>query len=109
MAGIIAGQAPSDVLPVVLEREQVMRLEEQLEITPQRQTVTRIHPLSQEHQQSKLHGVAPRCRLISLRVLDERGQGRSSHIIRALEYIREELNDNPKDLRVHGGESQYRL
>jgi subtilisin family serine protease len=40
--------------------------------------------------------------LISLRVLDEKGEGRSSDVIRALEYIRETLNDNPKMLRVHG-------
>jgi subtilisin family serine protease len=35
-------------------------------------------------------------------VLDEKGAGRSSNIVRALEYIREKLNDNPKLLRVHG-------
>ena len=46
--------------------------------------------------------MAPGCRLVSLRVLDENGDGRSSDIIRALEYIREKLNDNPKLLRVHG-------
>jgi serine protease AprX len=41
-------------------------------------------------------------RLISLRVLDEKGEGRSSDLIRALGYIRETLNDNPKVLRVQG-------
>jgi len=46
--------------------------------------------------------VAQDCRLISLRVLNENGEGRSSDVIRALEYIRETLNDNPKMLRVHG-------
>jgi subtilisin family serine protease len=50
----------------------------------------------------RLRGVAPRCKLISLRVLDDRGYSRSSDIIRALAYIRETLNDNPKLLRVHG-------
>jgi serine protease AprX len=51
---------------------------------------------------SHLRGVAPRCKLISLRVLDDKGEGRSSDVMRALEYIRERLNDDPKMLRVHG-------
>jgi len=46
--------------------------------------------------------MAPNCRLISLRVLDGNGDGRSSDVIRALDYVRERLNDNPKLLRVHG-------
>ncbi|MEO6982306.1 MAG: S8 family serine peptidase, partial [Edaphobacter sp.] len=49
-----------------------------------------------------LHGVAPQCKLVSLKVLDDDGQGRSSDIMRALAYIREELNGDPKLLRVHG-------
>lgn len=49
-----------------------------------------------------IRGVAPQCRLISLRVLDGNGEGRSSDVIRALDYVRERLNDNPKLLRVHG-------
>ena len=35
-------------------------------------------------------------------MLDENGEGRSSDVIRALEYVRETLNDNPRMLRVHG-------
>ena len=50
----------------------------------------------------KMRGVAPKTRLISLKVLDEKGDGRSSAVIRALEYVREKLNDNPKLMRVHG-------
>ena len=50
----------------------------------------------------RLRGMAPNCRLISLRVLNSKGEGRSSDVIRALDYIREQLNDNPKLLRVHG-------
>ena len=49
-----------------------------------------------------MRGIAPNCRLISLRVLDSNGEGRSSDVIRALAYVRERLNDNPKLLRVHG-------
>jgi subtilisin family serine protease len=49
-----------------------------------------------------LHGVAPKCKLISLRVLDENGTGRSSDVIRALDYVRERLNHDPRLPRVHG-------
>jgi subtilisin family serine protease len=49
-----------------------------------------------------LHGVAPKCKLISLRVLDDFGTGRSSDVIRALDYIRERLNHDPRLPRVHG-------
>jgi len=49
-----------------------------------------------------LHGVAPHCTLVSLKVLDKDGAGRVSDIMRALVYVREDLNDDPKMLRVHG-------
>ena len=49
-----------------------------------------------------LHGVAPNCTLVSLKVLDENGTGHVTDIMRALVYVREQLNDDPKMLRVHG-------
>ncbi|MET0397908.1 MAG: S8 family peptidase [Longimicrobiaceae bacterium] len=49
-----------------------------------------------------LHGVAPECLLVSLKVLDQAGEGRVSDVMRALVYVREHLNDDPKMLRVHG-------
>ena len=51
---------------------------------------------------SQLRGVAPKCNLISLKVLDNDGAGRASNVMHALQYIREELNGDPKLLRVHG-------
>lgn len=51
---------------------------------------------------TRLRGVAPSCKLVSLKVLDGNGAGQSSNIMRALQYIREELNGDPKILRVHG-------
>jgi subtilisin family serine protease len=51
---------------------------------------------------ARLRGVAPECRIVSLRVLDRDGVGRASDIIRALQYVREDLNGDPKLLRVHG-------
>lgn len=49
-----------------------------------------------------MHGVAPQCLLVSLKVLKEDGTGLVSDIMRALVYVREDLNDDPKMLRVHG-------
>ena len=49
-----------------------------------------------------IRGVAPQCKLVSLKVLDAKGRGSTSNIMLALKYIREELNDDPKLLRVHG-------
>jgi serine protease AprX len=51
---------------------------------------------------STLHGVAPECQLVSLKVIDATGEGRVSDVMRALVYIREQLNDDPKLLRIHG-------
>ncbi len=49
-----------------------------------------------------IRGVAPECRLVSLKILDGRGQGRASDVLRAIEYIRTVLNAHPKVMRVHG-------
>lgn len=49
-----------------------------------------------------LRGVAPACRIVSLKVLDADGHGRTSDIIRALQYLHDEVNGDPRLLRVHG-------
>ena len=51
---------------------------------------------------ARLTGVAPRCKLVSLKVLDDTGQSKSTDVIRALQYVREEVNGNGKLLRIHG-------
>lgn len=48
-----------------------------------------------------ISGMAPQCRVLSLRALDENGRGLSSSLIAALEYI-QELNGNGRRIRVHG-------
>jgi serine protease AprX len=98
VAGIITGRAPEKTRVVVLERESAINPEDE---THPRKTET-VAKVVSERETKRFHGVAQDCRLISLRVLDENGEGRSSDVIRALEYIRETLNDNPKMLRVHG-------
>jgi serine protease AprX len=101
VAGIIAGSAPKDADIVVIESED--SIDEGMIEDDQhaRVKVTRERIVSGK-ETKRFHGVATECRLISLRVLDKNGEGRSSDVIRALEYVRETLNDNPKMLRVHG-------
>jgi subtilisin family serine protease len=49
----------------------------------------------------KISGMAPRCRLLSLKVLDDEGVGVVSNLIAAIEYI-QQLNGYGRRLRVHG-------
>ena len=49
-----------------------------------------------------IRGVAPQCKLVSLKVLNDDGEGRASDIIRAMQYIREDVNHDPKLVRIHG-------
>ena len=48
-----------------------------------------------------ISGMAPQCRLLSLKVLDEKGKGQASSLIAAIEYI-QRLNDYGRTVRVHG-------
>jgi serine protease AprX len=50
---------------------------------------------------TRMTGMAPACRLLSLKVLDKDGRGEASSIITALEYI-QELNGYGRRIRVHG-------
>ncbi len=48
-----------------------------------------------------ISGMAPMCKLVSLKVLDNQGQGNVSNLITALEYI-QQINDYGRRLRIHG-------
>ncbi|HUD27757.1 MAG TPA: S8 family peptidase [Novosphingobium sp.] len=48
-----------------------------------------------------LTGVAPLAKIMSLKVLDDKGNGRASNLIAALEYL-EEVNTHGRLIRVHG-------
>ena len=54
----------------------------------------------------ELSGMAPECELVSLKVLRRNAQGdwvtSSSALIKALTYIRQEVNVDPAVLRIHG-------
>ncbi|MDB5385056.1 MAG: putative serine peptidase, partial [Planctomycetaceae bacterium] len=103
VAGIIAGRAPLPVTgtngrPAIIARaiEHQFRYNEQTEKVDSRFSECKLDELD------RTHGVAMQCKLVSLRVLDKTGNGRSSDVIRALEYIRENINDDRRLMRVHG-------
>jgi serine protease AprX len=50
---------------------------------------------------ASMTGMAPRCRLLSLKVLDRNGKGKASNLIAALEYV-QDLNGYGRRLQVHG-------
>jgi serine protease AprX len=50
----------------------------------------------------RLTGVAPQCKIVSLKVLSEQGTSRSTDVLRALQYVREKVNGHGKLLRIHG-------
>lgn len=96
VAGIIAGQAPGP------DESAVTVLEHCYKTSPDGKKIKATLSERLLRANVRPRGVAPLCRLISLRVLDQEGQGRSSQVIQALEYVRESINDNPKMMRVHG-------
>jgi len=46
-------------------------------------------------------GMAPKCKLVSLKVLDEFGMGRASNVIAAIAHV-QVLNGHGRDLKIHG-------
>ena len=49
----------------------------------------------------KISGMAPQCKLVSLKVLDDSGDGQASNLIAALAYI-QEMNSHGRYLHIHG-------
>jgi len=95
VAGILAGGLP-DRLPEDLSLEVLERVGD-----PNQPELPRIHQ-RELPTPALLAGMAPECRLISLKALDDRGGGSSMNVVRALEHVRRELNGSGKLLRVHG-------
>jgi serine protease AprX len=48
-----------------------------------------------------ISGMAPKCKLVSLRVLDKDGKGSASNLIAAIQWI-QEINGHGRRVRVHG-------
>jgi serine protease AprX len=96
VAGIIAGGLVSDT-PIEKYRVYEAVLTPLPDSTHQKTLKTR-----HVERPEQLRGVAPRCKIVSLKVLDDNGEGNASDIIRAMRYIREDVNGDPKLLRIHG-------
>lgn len=88
VAGIIAGQVIADEGPKIVAT--VRRRSESGDVTTD--VIDDIPVIS---------GMAPQCKLLSLKVLDDNGNGLASNLIAALEYI-QELNGGGRRIRVHG-------
>ncbi|MEG3439790.1 S8 family peptidase [Pannus brasiliensis CCIBt3594] len=87
VAGIIAGEViATDKEPITVVSRQ---RDERGEVNVNTMEIDRIS------------GMAPRCKILSLKVLDSKGKGNTSNIIAALEYI-QEINGYGRRLRIHG-------
>jgi serine protease AprX len=88
VAGIIAGESKATPGKPILA---ISRQQEQGG-DPQYQRINDIEAIS---------GVAPQCKLLSLRILDEHGEGDASSLIAAIGYI-QQLNGDGRHILVHG-------
>lgn len=93
VAGVIAGELPRGTWP-----ESKTRVAERVRDPATGDVVYEDRSLDAV---PALAAVAPRTKLVSLRVLDDEGNGRTSAIIEALRYVRE-VNAAAKFLRIHG-------
>jgi serine protease AprX len=87
VAGIIAGE----MLPTA--EQQIFAISRQRDETGEVK--------SEQTSLERISGMAPKCKLLSLKVLNEDGKGSTSNIIAALEYI-QEINGYGRRLRIHG-------
>jgi serine protease AprX len=109
VAGIISGSLPADSQEVregARKRTRRTTYEVFEQVFESNTDGSRRPPRLPHHRSvpeaSSLRGVAPGCLLVSLKVMDAAGNCRVSDVMRALAYVREQLNSAPKLLRVHG-------
>ena len=86
VAGIIAGEMTKEDGEITTETRY---RDETGEIT----TITK--------KENAISGMAPRCKLVSMKVLDDNGQGEASNLIAAIEAI-QEINGDGRRIRIHG-------
>ena len=94
VAGIIAGE-----LAMVETRENPEGKRKVRAFTRVRDEVGNI--VTQEKEPGLMTGMAPRCKLLSLKVLDGEGKGKASNLIAAISYI-QEMNGHGRRIRIHG-------
>lgn len=86
VAGIIAGEMTEENGEITTETRYRDETGEIKTITKKEKTIS---------------GMAPRCNLVSMKVLDDNGQGEASNLIAALEAI-QEINGDGRCIRIHG-------
>jgi serine protease AprX len=92
VAGIIAGEWP--VTPETAEQDRPTAVSRYLKKDTEDVEI-------QQTRLSRAAGMAPKCKLVSLRVLDENGKGSVSNLIAALNHI-QEINGYGRRLLIHG-------
>ncbi|MGV3639791.1 MAG: S8 family peptidase [Adhaeribacter sp.] len=90
VAGIIAGEVPAEAAQARKLQALTRYRNEQGEI------VHEASPLA-----NGISGMAPRCQLVSLKVLNEQGVGQASSLIAAIEHV-QEINGYGRDIKIHG-------
>jgi subtilisin family serine protease len=94
VAGIIAGITPTPAAGVAPLHPGAVRLVKRRDTNDSVRLIAEALP-------SPLSGVAPRCKLVSLKVLDANGAGGESALLAALDYV-DTLNSDGERLRIHG-------
>jgi serine protease AprX len=90
VAGIIAGEQS---LKKGADKATLLAVSHELDVNGA--TVARKQALE------AISGMAPQCKLISLKVLDEAGIGRASNVIAALAHV-QAINGHGRDIKIHG-------
>jgi len=98
VAGIIAGQTITSDYGAAAASTSVV---ETIEITQDVQTGDQSSAQVKDTGRNELSGMAPRCKLMSLKVLNSERSGNVSNILAAIGYI-QQLNDHGRDINVHG-------
>lgn len=90
VAGIIAGEIAPETAQVRKIKAVIRYRNEKGEIVHEEK------PLDKG-----ISGMAPRCKLVSLKVLNEKGVGQASSLIAAIEHV-QEINGYGRDIKIHG-------
>ncbi|MEP6669846.1 MAG: S8 family peptidase [Chthoniobacter sp.] len=95
VAGIIAGGFDRDRDPA----KNILRAVRRVRVKPtaQESDVEKV-----ESEITLIRGMAPKCELVSLKVLDDVGFGEVSNVIAALSYILDVNNSGRAELKIHG-------
>jgi subtilisin family serine protease len=100
VAGIIAGISPTGWEATSPAAAAASPPPPVYRITRERDDQDRVR--SRVHQYDKvMRGVAPKARLVSLKVLNGKGRGQESSLLSALDYVMR-VNDDGRWLRIHG-------